>query len=83
MVLCGCDTWRLTLREEHGLRVSENRVLRRIFRPKRGEVTGNRKKLHNELHNVYSLPSTISVKSRRMECRRQECGCYSQKERDH
>jgi hypothetical protein len=39
VVLYGCDTWSLTLREEHRLRVSENRVLRRIFGPKRDEVT--------------------------------------------
>jgi hypothetical protein len=56
------------LREEHSLRVFENRVLRRIFRPKRDEVTGERRKLHNEeLHDLYSLPSIIRIiKSRRM-----------------
>jgi hypothetical protein len=49
VVLYGCETWNLTLREEHRLsRVSENRVLRRIFRPKREEVTGGWRKLHNE-----------------------------------
>jgi hypothetical protein len=58
----------LTLREEHKLRVFENRVLRRIFGPKRDEVTGGRRKLQNEeLHNLYSSPSIIRViKSRRM-----------------
>jgi hypothetical protein len=52
----------------HRLRVLENRVLRRIFGPKRDEVTGGWRKLHNEeLHNLYSLPSIIRViKSRRM-----------------
>jgi hypothetical protein len=68
VVLYGCGTWSLTLREEHRLRVFENRVLRRIFVPKRDEVTGGWRKLHNEeLHNLYSLPSIIRViKSRRM-----------------
>jgi hypothetical protein len=56
------------LREEHRLRVFENRVLRRIFGPKRDEVTGEWRKLHNEeLHNLYSSPDIIrQVKSRRM-----------------
>jgi hypothetical protein len=68
MVLYGCETWSLTLREEHRLRVFDNRVLRRIFGPKRDEVTGVWRKLHNEeLHNLYSLPSIIRmIKSRRM-----------------
>jgi hypothetical protein len=58
----------LTLREEHRLRVFENRVLRRIFGPKRDEVTGKLRKLHNEeLHDLYSSPSIIRIiKSRRM-----------------
>ena len=47
-VLYGCETWSLTMREERGLRVFENRVLRRIFGPKRDEVTGKWRKLHNE-----------------------------------
>jgi hypothetical protein len=52
-VLYGCETWSLTLREEHRLRVFENRVLRRIFEPKRDEVMGEWRKLHNEeLHNL-------------------------------
>jgi hypothetical protein len=56
------------LREGHRLRVFENRVLRRIFEPRRNEVTGGWRKLHNEeLHNLYSLPSkNIMVKSRRV-----------------
>jgi hypothetical protein len=48
VVLYGCETWSLTLREEHRLRVFENRVLRRIFGPKRDEMTGEWRKLHNE-----------------------------------
>jgi hypothetical protein len=64
----GCGTWSLTLRKEHRLRVFENRVLRRIFGPKRDEVTGEWKKLHNEeLHILYSSPNIIrKIKSRRM-----------------
>jgi hypothetical protein len=53
-VLYGCETWSLTLREEHRLRVFENRVLRRICGPKRDEVTGELMKSHNEeLHILY------------------------------
>jgi hypothetical protein len=67
VVLYGCETWSLTSREEHRLRVFENRVLRRIFGPKRDEVTGGWRELHNELHGLYSSPSIIRViKSRRM-----------------
>jgi hypothetical protein len=68
VVLYGCETWSLTLREEHRLRVFENRVLRRIFGPKRDEVTAEWRKFHNEeLHNFYSSPYIIrQVKSRRM-----------------
>jgi hypothetical protein len=52
-VLCGCETWSLTLREERRLRVFENRVLRRIFGPKRHEIMSQSRKLHNEeLHTV-------------------------------
>jgi hypothetical protein len=52
----------LTLREEHRLRVFENRLLRRIFGPKRDEVTGGWRKLHNEeLHNLYASPSIIRI----------------------
>jgi hypothetical protein len=62
VVLYGCETWSLTLREEHILRVFENRVLRRIFGPKRDEVTGERRKLHNEeLRDLYSSPSIIRI----------------------
>jgi hypothetical protein len=57
VVLYGCETWSLTLKEEHRVRVFDNRVLWRIFGPKRDEVTGEWKKLHNEeLHVLYSSP---------------------------
>ena len=67
-MLYGCETWSRTLREEHRLRVSENRMLRRIFEPKRDEVTGERRKLHNEeLNDLNSSPVVVWViKSRRM-----------------
>jgi hypothetical protein len=67
-VLYGCETWSLTLTEEHRLSVSENRVLRRIFVPKRNEVTAEWRILHNEeLRDLYSSPSVIRIiKSRRM-----------------
>jgi hypothetical protein len=68
VVLYGCETWSLTLREEHRLRVFENRVLRRIFGPKRDEVMGEWRTLHNEeRHILYSSPDIIrQIKSRRM-----------------
>ena len=68
VVLQGCETWSLKMREEHRLRVSENRVLRRIFGPKRDEVTGRwRKLLKEELNDLYSSPNIVRViKSRRM-----------------
>jgi hypothetical protein len=53
VVLYGCETWSLTLREERRLKVFENRVLRRVFGPKRNEVTGEWSKLHNEELNEY------------------------------
>jgi len=54
VVLYGCETWSLTLREERRLRVFENRVLRRVFGTKRDEVTGEWRKLHNEeLNDLY------------------------------
>ncbi|KAJ4433880.1 hypothetical protein ANN_16193, partial [Periplaneta americana] len=68
VVLYGCETWTLTLREEHGLRVFENKVVRKIFGAKRDEVTGEWRKLHNaELHALYSSPDIIrNIKSRRL-----------------
>jgi hypothetical protein len=68
IVLYGCETWSLTLREEHRLKVFQNRVLRGIFGPRRDEVTGEWRKLHKEeLHDLYSSPSIIRIiKSRRM-----------------
>jgi hypothetical protein len=96
VVLYGCETWSLTLREEHRLRMFENRVLRRIFLRKRDKVIGDWRKLHNEeLHNLYSSQNIIrQIKSRKIrwaghvarmgEVRnvyRVLVGC--QKERDH
>ena len=61
-VLCECETWSLTLREESRLRVFGNRVLRRIFGPKRDEVTGEWRKLHNEeLSDRQTSPNIIPV----------------------
>jgi hypothetical protein len=57
--LYGCETWALTLREEHRLRVFENRVLRIIFVPKRDEVTGEWRKLHNESFKFYTPPQIL------------------------
>ncbi|KAJ4443686.1 hypothetical protein ANN_05361 [Periplaneta americana] len=68
VVLYGCETWTLTLREEQRLRVFENKVLRKIFGAKRDEVTGEWRKLHNaELHVLYPSPDIIrNIKSRRL-----------------
>jgi len=68
VVLYGCETWSLILREKRRLRAFENRVLRRIFGPKRDEVTGEWRKRHTEeLNDLYSSPNIVRViKSRRM-----------------
>ena len=68
VVLYGCETWSLTLRVERRLGVFENRVLKRIFGPKRVEVTGEWRKVHNEeLNDLYSSPIIVRViKSRRI-----------------
>ena len=64
VVLYGCETWSLTLLEERKLRVFENMVLRRIFGPRRDEVTGEWMRLHNhneELNDLYSSPNIVRV----------------------
>jgi hypothetical protein len=68
VLLYGCETWSLILREERRMRVFENRVPRRVFGPKRDEATGEWRKIHNEeLSDLYSLPNVVrDVKSRRM-----------------
>jgi len=68
VVLYGCETWSLTLREERKLRVLDNMMLRRIFGPRRDEVTGDWRRLHNEeLNDFYSSLNIVRViKSRRM-----------------
>ena len=85
VVLYGCEAWSLTLREERKLRVFENIVLRRIFGPRREEVTGEWRRLHNEeLNDLYSSPNIVRmIKSRRMRWAgyvarmRKERGVYS------
>ena len=68
VVLFGCETWSLTLKEEHRLRMFENKVLRKIFGANKDEITGEWRKLHNaELHALYSSPNIIrSIISRRL-----------------
>ena len=83
-VLYGCETWSLILREEHRLRVFENRVLRRIFGRKRDKVTGEWRKLHKEeLNDLYFSPYIVRViNSKRMRwaghvaCRWKKRGAY-------
>jgi len=58
--LYGCETWTLTLKKEHKLRVFENRVLRKTLEPKREEVAEGWRRLHNEeLHNLYASPNIV------------------------
>jgi hypothetical protein len=97
IVLYGCKTWSLTLREEGGLSLFDNRVLRRIYGPKRDEVAGNGgKKLHNlELNDLHFSPNIVRViKPRRMRwvghvaCIKESRGVYAfwwgnLRERDH
>jgi hypothetical protein len=67
VVLCECETWSLTLREEQRLRLFENRVQREIFGPERDEATGGWRQMQNdELHNLYSSPNISMIKSKRM-----------------
>jgi len=62
VALYGCETWSLTLREEHRLRMFMDRILRRIFGPKRDEVTGECRKLDNDsLNDMYSSPTNVQV----------------------
>jgi hypothetical protein len=62
VVLCGCETWSLTLGEEHRLRVFEFRVLRKLFWPKVNKVTREWRRLHNEeLYALYYSPNIIRV----------------------
>jgi len=95
VVLYGCETWSLTLGEERKLRVFENMVLRRIFEPRRDEVTGEWRRLYNEeLNDLYSSPNIVRViKSRSMRLAEhvarmgEEMGCLvswwrNRKERD-
>jgi len=65
--MCGCETWSLTLREECSLRVLENKSLRKVFCPKRVEVTGEWRRLHNEeYYSLYSPNIFRVIKSRKM-----------------
>jgi hypothetical protein len=88
VVLYGCETWSLILKEEYRQTVFENRVLRRIFGPKGDEVMGEWRKLHNEeLRDLYSSPSIIRIiKSKRMKWAWNVARMdwwESQRERDH
>ena len=77
IILYGCETWLLTLKEERKLRVFENMVLRRIFGPRRNKLTGEWRRLHNEdLNDLYCSPSIVrAIKSRRIRMG-WACGSY-------
>ena len=77
-VLYGCETWSLTLREERRLRVFENRVLRIVFGPKRDEVTGEWRKLHNALRDLYSVPNIVRVVKSDKNEMGGACGAYGE-----
>ena len=77
VVLCGCETWSLTLREERKMRVFENMVLKRIFGPKRDKVTGEWRRLHNEeLNDLYSSTNIMRVITSRKNDMGWACGAY-------
>jgi hypothetical protein len=62
VVLCGYETWSLTFREDHNLRVFDNRVLRKMFGTTMDEVTGHCRRLHSEeLHDLWSAPNTVNL----------------------
>jgi hypothetical protein len=82
VVLYGCETWSLTLREEGRLRVFENRVLRTIFGPNRDEVTREWRKPHNEeLNDLYSLPNIVPVIKNGKNAVGGACSAYGGEER--
>ena len=71
VILYGCETWSVTLKKEQGLSWFEKRVLRKMFGPKRDEVTGEWRRLHNEeLYDLYSSPLIIRVKKKQEESER-------------
>ena len=82
VVLYGCETWSLSLREERRLRVFENRVLRRIFGPKRDEVRREWRKLHNEeLNDLYCSPNIVKGDKIEKNEMGGACSLYERKER--
>jgi len=68
VILYSCVSWSTTLADEHKLRVFENKVLRKIYRPKRDKLSGDGRRLHNEeLHELYDSPDVVRImKSRRL-----------------